>query len=144
MKHDFVLEVLKDFGFMSWNSCVTGRIWTQMKDSVDKKLTQNAPLMLMYLLKYKNKVGLGPKMLNSSKGNHRTRGEHSVEGKTGGSTADTNHKGPDKGKRTKYKTWGEMTVKIKEELSLTLRQRPKQTSLTQKQDWMNKGSTKGN
>lgn len=37
-----------------------------------------------------------------------------------------------------------MTVKIKEELSLTLRQRPKQTSLTQKQDWMNKGSTKGN
>lgn len=67
-----------------------------------------------------------------------------MEEETGGSTADTNHKGPDKGKRTKYKTWGEMTVKIKEELSLTLRGRPKQTSLTQKQDWMNKGSTKGN
>lgn len=77
-----------------------------MKDSVDKKLTQNAPLMLMYLLKYKNKVGLGPKMLNSSKGNHRTRGEHSVEGKTGGSTADTNHKGPDKGKELNIKHEG--------------------------------------
>lgn len=47
-------------------------------------------------------------------------------------------------KELNIKHEGKMTVKIKEELSLTLRQRPKQTSLTQKQDWMNKGSTKGN
>lgn len=45
-------------------------------------------------------------------------------------------------KELNIKHEGKMTVKIKEELSLTLRQRPKQTSLTQKQDY--KGSTKGN
>lgn len=79
MKHDFVLEVLKDF----WIYVMKQLCDRQDLDSGDKKLTQNAPLMLMYLPKYKNKVGLGPKMLNSSKGNHRTRGEHSVEGKPG-------------------------------------------------------------